>query len=111
MFDLESALILGLVVLGLVSQVRSVVYGDKSDRISVAACFAVSLVAVLLVAASDFAHEQVVLDRPLDSLNFWSQLVIVVLVAGIASAAWQAYKKVGNVGQNEVKAVDPNKVR
>lgn len=101
MFDLASAVVLGLVVLGLVSLVHSLILGTNADRVKVVVCLAVSVVAVVLVAASDFAHEQVVLDRPLDSLNFASQLVVSLLIAGIASAAWQGYQTVKNVGQNQ----------
>lgn len=110
MFDIASAVILGLVVVGLVSQVRSLIYGTKDDRIAVVACLVIAVVAVLVVAASDFGHEQVVLDRPLDSLNIWSQLVVALLVAGVASAAWQGVKAVRNIGANDNLPVPPPNV-
>jgi hypothetical protein len=97
-FDIGSAIVLGLVLTGLVTLVHSLITGTKDDRIKVLVCLVVSVVAVLLVAASDFAHEQVVLDRSLDSLNFWSQMVIALLLAGIASGIWTGFKAVSRVG-------------
>lgn len=102
MFDIGSAIVLGLVLTGLVTLVHSVVVGDNAERLKVAICVVVSVVTVLLVAASDFAKDQVVLDRPLASLNFASQLVVALLLAGIASGIWQGLKAVSNVGENAV---------
>jgi hypothetical protein len=90
--------VLGLVLLGLVALAKTLLDGPNRDRLIVLICFVVALIAVLLVAASDFAHENVVLDRPLDSLNFWSQMVIVILATGLASAGWQGIKAVSRVG-------------
>lgn len=100
MFDVASAVVLGLVLTGLVSLVRTVVQGPPADRLKVIICVAVSVVTVLLVAASDFAGDQVVLDRPLDSLNFWSQMVVALLLAGLASVSWQTLRAVKNIGAN-----------
>lgn len=100
MFDIGSAVVLGLVLMGLVALAKTLIDGPGRDRIIVLVCFVVAFIAVMLVAASDFAHEQVVLDRTLDSLNFWSQLVIVVLLTGLASAAWQGIKAVSRVGSS-----------
>lgn len=98
-FNLGSAIVLGLVIMGLVSMVHTLVYGPNSDRVKVGACLGVSFLAVVLVAASDFAHQQIILDRPLDSMNFWSQMVIVFLAAGIASGVWQVGPKaISNIG-------------
>ncbi len=101
MFDIGSAVVLGLVLTGLVVLVRSLIYGTNSDRIMVLSCLAVAVVAVQLVAASDFAGEQVVLDRALNSMNFASQLVVSLLLAGIAATAWQGLKAVRNIGENQ----------
>lgn len=104
MFDLGSAVVLGLVVMGLVAMVHTLIYGPGPDRVKVVACLVVAFIAVVLVAASDFANEQVVLNRKLDSLNFWSQMVIVLLVAGVASAVWNiGVKAISNIGQNQPK--------
>ena len=101
MFDIGSAIVLGLVLTGLVTLVYSLVVGDTAERIKVAVCLVVSIITVLLVAASDFAKEQVVLDRSLDSLNVPSQLVVALLLAGIAAGIWQGLKAVSNVGENK----------
>lgn len=99
MFDLGSAVVLGLVVMGLVTMVHTLVYGPGPDRVKVVSCLVVAFIAVQVVAASDFANEQVVLNRKLDSLNFWSQMVIVLLVAGVASAVWNiGVKAISNIG-------------
>jgi hypothetical protein len=68
-------------------------------------CLVVSVVTVLLVGASDFAGSQVVLDKPLDQMNVWSQLLVAVLAAGVASATWEiGAKAVSNIGENQNKA-------
>jgi hypothetical protein len=98
--DLGSAVVLGLVLIGLVQLVMSVL--DPTKRLVALVSLAVAIVAVQLVAASDFASEQVVLDRPLNSMNFASQLVVSLLAAGIASGVWQiGAKAVSNIGQNQ----------
>lgn len=99
MLDLSSAVVLGLVVLGLVTLVRSAMAGGDKLKTAVIV-IVIAVVAVFLVSASDFASEEVVLDRPLDSLNVWSQLVVAILLAGVASAAWEGLKAVANVGEN-----------
>lgn len=101
MFDIGSAVVLGLVLTGLVVLARSLIYGTTTDRVVALVCLAVSVVAVQLVAASDFASEQVVLDRALNSMNFWSQLVVALLLSGIAATVWQGIKAVRNIGQNQ----------
>lgn len=101
MLDIGSAVVLGLVLTGLVSLAKTVLEGPPKDRRTVLVCLAVSIVTVQLVAASDFAGEQVVLDRPLNSMNFWSQLVVSLLLVGLASFAWQGVKAVRNVGENQ----------
>jgi hypothetical protein len=110
MFDLGSAIVLGLVLVGLTSLAHTLVTGTKQQRLTAAICLVVSIVAVLLVGASDFAHEQVLLEHPLDQLNIWSQLLIAVLAAGVASATWEiGSKAVSNIGQNQPVAVEPLK--
>lgn len=98
--DVGSAAVLGAVVLGLVSLARSLILGTNQDRVVAVVALVVSVVAVILVAASDFAGEQIVLDRPLSSLNGASQLVVALLLAGVASAGWQGLKAVSNIGEN-----------
>lgn len=101
MFDVGSAVILGLVAVGFVSLLKALVWGSTYDRLVAIICVVAAVGAVLLVSASDFASEQVVLNRSLDSLNFGSQLIVALLLSGLASGTWQAYKSVRNIGQNQ----------
>lgn len=101
MFDLTSAVVLGLVLFGLVEAAKNLIWGTNRERVIVASALAVSVITVVLVAASDFAHEQVVLDRSLDSLNFASQLVVALLLAGLAAAAFKGVQAVRNIGENQ----------
>lgn len=101
MFDLTSAAVVAFLLFGLVEAVKNLLWGTNKERVIVAAAFVVSLVTIVLVAASDFAHEQVVLDRPLDSLNFASQLVIALLAMGLAAAAFKGVQAVRNIGENQ----------
>lgn len=102
--DLGSAVVVGLVLTGLVALARSLIEGPTNkDRLTVVVCLALGIGTVLLVGASDFASEQVLLDKPLDTLNVWSQILLGVLLAGVASTLWQAVKAVSNVGENQPK--------
>lgn len=104
MFDTGSAVVLGLVVLGLVQMAKKLIEGTNKERVTVAVCLVVAVVTVLLVAASDFAAEQVVLDRSLESLNFASQMVVALLLAGSAVSLYTiGVKAVSNIGQNAEK--------
>lgn len=109
MFDLSSAVVVGLVLTGLVSLVRTLVQGPNPRRITAGLCFVVSLATIMLVAASDFAHDQMLLNYPLDTLNLASQVVVAILAAGLASAVWEGFSAAKNIGQNQpsVAAPDP----
>ena len=100
MFDFGNAAVLGLVLVGLVSLAKSLVYGTTESRIVALTCLLIAFVGVQLVAASDFARQQVLLDVPLNAMNFWSQLVVALLASGIASGIWQGYIAVKNIGQS-----------
>ncbi len=100
--DLGQAVVLGLVLIGLAQLALSLIKGPNDKRIVAGVSLVISIIAVQLVAASDFASEQIVLDRPLNSMNFASQLVVSLLAAGIASGVWQiGAKAVSNIGQNQ----------
>jgi len=101
MFDIGSAVVLGLVLTGLVTLARTFVEGPNKSRIVAGLCLVLSVIAVLLVSASDFASEQVVLERSLDSLNVFSQLVVAVLLAGVASGIWEGLTAIKNIGENQ----------
>lgn len=98
--DLGSAVVLGLVLIGLTQLVMSVL--NPTKRLVAIVSLVVAIAAVQLVAASDFASTEIVLDRALNSMNFASQLVISLLAAGVASGVWQiGAKAVSNIGQNQ----------
>jgi hypothetical protein len=81
--------------------VNTLVNGPWASRKVAIIAIVVAVVGVQLVAASDFAETEIVLDRALNSMNFWSQLVISLLAAGIGSGVWQiGSKAVSNIGQN-----------
>ena len=99
--ELGQAVVLGAVLIGLTQLVMSLIKGPGPSRLVAVVSLVVSIVGVQLVAASDFAETQIVLDRPLNSLNFASQLVIALLAAGTASGLWQIVPKaVKNIGAN-----------
>lgn len=97
-FNLAGAAILAATLVGLVSLAKTFAFGTQRERVTAGIVLAVSVVAVFLVAASDFAHTQTVLDRPLDQMNVWSQLVVAVLVAGLGAGGWETLKKVADIG-------------
>lgn len=105
MFELGSALVLGLVVVGLISLAKAIVDGPNRTRVIVLICLVISFVTVVLVAASDFAHEQVILKRTLDSMNFASQMIVVVLLTGLAAGIWEGFTTIKNIGHNQPDVV------
>jgi hypothetical protein len=109
--DVGSAVILGLTLTGLVSLAYSLVTGTTQDRVKAALCLVIGIGVTLLVGASDFASQQIVLDRSLASMNIWSQIVVGILLAGIASGVWQGYAAVKNVGENQVHYPPDDAVR
>jgi hypothetical protein len=103
MLDLSSAVVLGFVLTGLIALGKTLYDGPNRDRVIVGICFIVSFTTVMLIAASDFAHESVILKIPLDSMNFWSQMVIVLLATGLASAIWKGYKAINGIASSNSK--------
>lgn len=99
--DLTSAAILAGVILGLVTLTNSIVFGTSRERVIAAVVLVISLASVMLVAISDFGHSQVVFTRPLDTMSFPTQVVVAILLAGGASALWEGFKTVRNIGQNQ----------
>ena len=98
--ELTGLVVVGAAILGLVSIARTMVEGTNRERVTAALCLVIAIGAVMLVGASDFAETEVVLDKPLNALNGASQVLLGVLLAGTASAAWQGLKAVRNIGEN-----------
>lgn len=103
--DLASAAILAGVIVGLVTLANSIVFGTAKQRVVGIVVVIISFVAVMLVAQSDFGHTQVVLSKPLDTMNFYSQLVVVVMLAGGASVLWEGFKRVSDIGTPVAKTI------
>lgn len=99
MFDLTSAVVLAAVVMGLVFLLKTLLPDGVSPKIVAVLCVVVGILAVLIVGASDFAHDQVVLNRPLDSLNLASQILVGFLVGGGAAASYKTLSAISNIGQ------------
>lgn len=99
--QLASAVVLGLVVLGLVSEAKKLIYGTKHEKVVVVLAFVISTIAVFLVGASVWAHKQVLLGEHLDTLDVASKFVVVVVVWGIAGVSWEGLGALKNIGQNQ----------
>jgi hypothetical protein len=99
--DLSNALLPGILVFALIAGISQAV-GDKlSSAVKVPLAFALGVLAVVAVAASDFGHTQIVADKPLDTLNLVSQVLVGVLVGAASVAIDQGFKAVRNIGQNQ----------
>lgn len=97
--ELTGLVVVGAAILGLVTLARTLVEGPTNkDRLVAVLCLVIAVVAVVLVGASDFAEQEIVLDRPLNSLNGASQALLGILLAGTASAAWTGLKALSLVG-------------
>lgn len=97
--DFGQASLLALLIFVAVAAVDQIVTLPSAVKIPLA--FALGILVVVLVAASDFGHEQVVMDRPLDSLNGASQVVVGLLLGAFATGIDQGLKAIRNVGQNQ----------
>lgn len=100
---LAGAVVLGLLVTGLVKLANDLIEGDAKTRRRAGVCIGIGQLGTQLVAHSDFAAGEKVLGRTLDTMNLGSQVVVGVLVAGLAVAAWLALDALRNVGENQVK--------
>ncbi len=97
--DFAHAGLLALLIFVLVAAVDKVVALPPAVKIPLA--FALGILVVVLVAASDFSHEQVVMNRPLDTLNGASQVVVGLLLGALATGIDQGLKAVRNIGENQ----------
>lgn len=98
--DLSQALLPGILVFAIVAAIDQATGRTLASAIKVPLAFVLGVAFVALVAQSDFGHEQLVQDLPLDQLNFASQAIVGLLVGAAAVAFDQTIKAVKNVGQN-----------
>lgn len=97
--DFGQAALLALLIFVLVAAIDHAVTLPSAVKIPLA--FVLGIVVVILVANSDFGHEQVVMDRPLDTLNGESQVIVGILLGAFATGIDVAQKAVRNIGQNQ----------
>lgn len=99
--DFGNATMLMAALAGLTQLAKTAWKGTKEQRITVALVVVLSILAVFLLAASVWAHEQVLGGHPLDSLDFGSKLVVALFLSGAASALWEGYSALKNIGSNQ----------
>lgn len=99
--DFGNAALLVAAVLGLVSLVRSFVFGDRQKRLVASIVVGSSAGATFLVGATTWANQQVIGDVAMKAMSVPDKLLVVVFVAGAASAAWETLGAVKNIGAPE----------
>ena len=83
------------------------IFRINNPRITSAVVVGVSLVAPFLISASVWADEQVIGDKVLGDLNFWSLVVVGIFLAGAETAVFLGLDAVKNIGNNQPKPIDP----
>lgn len=107
--DFANAALLIATAFGLIELVKGLYPGYQalpkswSSPITVVMAVVVSESTVFLVAATVWAHEQVVGAHPLDKLNVASKILVGLMLAGSAAFGDKVLGAVSNVGQNTVK--------
>lgn len=107
--DFANAVFLVAVAFGLTELVKGIYPGYQalpkswSSPITVVIAIVVGQTAVFLVAATVWAHEQVVGNHPLDKLNIASRIVVGLMLAASSAFGDKLLGAVSNVGQNVVK--------
>jgi len=103
--DFGQAAILTFVLLGLIDEAKTLVWGTNKERINVAIVNGAAVVTVFLVATSAWANEQIIGGKTLGALG-WSSLVLVaVVLGGSAGGLWKVLGAVTNIGFNQPKPV------
>lgn len=109
--DLGKSALLIAAVYGLTELVKAIGpaswYANTNQKINARATAATAVVvgqaATFLVAASVWAHSQVLNGKALDNLNVASKVLVGVFVAAAAAFGDRALNAVKNVGQNQVQ--------
>lgn len=99
--NLGEATFLVAVITGMVTLARSFVFGTSRERVVGGIVLAIAIGSVFLVSASDWAHEQIVVGKPLDEVSVASRFCIAFVLAGGASTLWQVLGAVRNIGENQ----------
>ncbi len=99
--DFGNAALLIFVLLGLVAELKSLVWGTNKERATIGIVNAAAIVTVFLVAESAWGNEQIIGGQQLGLLGWASRLLVAVVIGGGASGLWQGFDTIKNVGQNQ----------
>lgn len=100
--DFASAALLIAVIFGVVEFVKNTGLLDKTPPwVTQVVALVVGVGATFLVADTAWAHEQVIGDKALDTLDTSSKLVVGIMAGLGATVLHVAVKAVRNIGQNE----------
>ena len=99
--DLSQALLPGVLVFAIIAAIDQATGQTLKSALKVPLAFILGIAFVFAVSLSDFGHEQLVQDKPLDVLNGWSLLIVGLLVGAVAVGIDQTIKVGKNIGQNQ----------
>jgi uncharacterized membrane protein AbrB (regulator of aidB expression) len=91
----------GFLVFAIIAGITSATKGALPSAVKVPLAFLLGIAAVVLVAASDFGHSQIVADKPLDVLNGASQVIVGIAVGATAVVLNEVKGAIRNIGQNQ----------
>lgn len=100
--DTGQAVLLGIVLLGLIQEVKTLVWGSNKDRATVAIVNGCALAATFLVAETVWGNEQIIGGQQLGLLDWASKLVVALVLGGVAAGGWETITSVRNIGQNQL---------
>lgn len=97
--DFTNAIMLTAAIFGIVTLVK-VITRITDPRVVCVIVILASFASVFLLAATVWAHTQVVGGKGLDDLDFWSKVAVSLFLAGTETALFLGLDAVKNVGQN-----------
>jgi len=103
--DFGQAALLSFILLGLIDEAKTLVWGTNKERINVGIVNAAAIATVSLVATSAWADEQIVGGKTLGALGWSSLLLVAVVLGGSAGGLWKVLGAVTNIGQNQLTKV------
>lgn len=105
--DFGNAALLTFILLGLIAEAKSLVWGTNKERITIGIVNGAAVATVFLVAESAWGNEQIIGGQQLGLLGWSSRLLVAIVLGGGASGLWQGFDTIKNVGQNMPKVYDP----
>jgi hypothetical protein len=103
--DFGQAALLVFVLLGVIAEVKSLVWGSNKERITIAIVNASAIAVVFLVAETKWGDTQIIGGQNLGLLDWASKLLIAIVLGGGASGLWQGFDTLKNVGQNQLTPI------